>query len=66
MRVSNNGTIHDSAPCCDCHKTLLELGIKRVGYSNDDGDLTTCKMIDYVPKSKTLGRRYIDSDFTLP
>ena len=65
VRVSYNGNIHDSAPCHDCHKTLTDMGIKRIVYSNDEGDLTSCKMTEYIPKSLTLGRRYINSDFTL-
>jgi len=65
VRVSNNGIIHDSAPCSDCHKTLTQLGIKRVVYSNEEGDFTSCKMSEYVPKSLSLGRRFIESDFKL-
>ena len=65
VRVSYDGTVHDSAPCSDCHKTLLELGIKRVVYSNSEGDLTSCKMTEYQAKSSTLGRRYIESNFQL-
>lgn len=63
--MSYNGTIQDSAPCQDCHKTLMELGIKRLVYSNGLGDFTSCKMTDYISKSASLGRRYIESDFTL-
>ena len=65
VRVSYNGDIHDSAPCSDCHKTLTKIGIKRVVYSNESGDFTSCKMSEYVPKSLSLGRRFIESDFTL-
>jgi len=65
VRVSYNGTIQDSAPCQDCHKTLMELGIKRLVYSNGVGDFTSCKMTDYISKSASLGRRFIESDFTL-
>ena len=63
--MSYNGTIQDSAPCQDCHKTLIELGIKRLVYSNGLGDFTSCKMTDYISKSASLGRRFIESDFTL-
>ena len=65
VRLSYNGTIHDSAPCKDCTKTLQQLGIKRIVYSNNDGDLTSCKMHEYIPKSSSLGRRFIESDFQL-
>ena len=65
MRLSYNGSIHDSAPCSDCHKTLTQLGIKRVVYSNEVGDFTSCKMSEYVPKTLSLGRRFIESDFKL-
>ena len=65
VRLSYNGIIHDSAPCSDCHKTLSQLGIKRVVYSNEQGDFTSCKMSEYIPKSLSLGRRFIESDFKL-
>ena len=65
MRLSYNGDIHDSAPCSDCHQTLTQLGIKRVVYSNQQGDFTSCKMSEYIPKSLSLGRRFIESDFQL-
>ena len=65
MRLSYNGDIHDSAPCSDCYQTLTQLGIKRVVYSNQQGDFTSCKMSEYIPKSLSLGRRFIESDFKL-
>ena len=65
VRVSYNGTVQDSAPCIDCTKTMNQLGVKRIVYSTNGGALTSCKMSEYIPKSITLGRRYIESDFTL-
>ena len=65
VRVSYNGNIHGSAPCKDCTKTMNSLGIKRIVYSTDTGDLVSCKMCDYVPITSSLGRRYIESDFKL-
>ena len=44
---------------------MNHLGVKRVVYSTIGGALTSCKMSDYIPKSITLGRRYIQSDFQL-
>ena len=44
---------------------MNQLGVKRIVYSTIGGELTSCKMSDYIPKSITLGRRYIESDFTL-
>ena len=37
------------------HKT----GIKRVVYSNSDGDLTSCKIKNYHTTKKTTGRRHL-------
>lgn len=65
VRVSYDGTVQDSAPCVDCTRTMNHLGVKRVVYSTIGGALTSCKMSDYIPKSITLGRRYIQSDFQL-
>ena len=42
-RLGPNG-MKDSAPCVDCATKMKELGIKRVVYSNSDGDLTSCKI----------------------
>lgn len=52
-----------SSPCMDCHKNLMELGIKRIVYSESDGSLTSCRPRDYVPYGPSLGRRYIKSGF---
>lgn len=56
VRIGPNG-MKDSAPCVDCSTKMKELGIKKIIYSNSDGELTACKMSDYHTTKKTTGRR---------
>ena len=47
----------DSAPCVDCSTKMKELGIKKIIYSNSEGELTSCKMSKYYTNKQTTGRR---------
>jgi deoxycytidylate deaminase len=51
----------NSAPCVDCTKKMKELGIKKIIYSDSNGELTACKMSDYYTTKKTTGRRISSS-----
>ena len=54
-----------SSPCEDCHKKLLDLGIKRIIYSGDNNQLFSVKPKDYIPYGPSLGRKYISCDFNI-
>ena len=54
-----------SSPCEDCHRKLLDLGIKRVIYSDENNQLISVKPCDYVPYGPSLGRKYISCDFKM-
>lgn len=47
IRVNKSGIIRNSRPCNECIKKLLKLGIQKIFYSNDFGNITweyTCNM----------------------
>ena len=35
-RCKSDMTVGNSAPCEDCHRKMLKLGIKRIVYTGDD------------------------------
>ena len=55
-RVSSQGT-RDSAPCADCSQKMKELGVKNIVYTNSEGGLTACKVVDYHSAKRSTGRR---------
>jgi len=55
-RVSSQGT-RDSAPCADCSQKMKELGVKKVVYTNSEGGLTACKVVNYNTTKRSTGRR---------
>tara|TARA_B100000085_G_C18141018_1_gene349378 strand:+ start:241 stop:447 length:207 start_codon:yes stop_codon:yes gene_type:complete len=55
-RVSSQGT-RDSAPCADCSQKMKELGVKKVVYTNAEGGITSCKVVDYNTTRRSTGRR---------
>lgn len=59
VRVGATGDFRDSAPCIDCAATLKEFQIKRIIYSNAEGNLVTCKMCNYEATHVTTGRRHM-------
>ena len=63
LSKTDDDTLKDSRPCIDCHKKLIQLGIKKIIYSTDNG-IDGCKTIDYKPYKRSLGHRYINNGFT--
>ena len=43
-RITRNNHIANSMPCCDCLKKLKKHGLKRIGFSNDDGEFVICNL----------------------
>lgn len=64
VRKKNNGSIMgESAPCLDCYKKMMEIGVKNIIYSaeTENGiELIKQRLRDYTPKTITLGRQFID------
>ena len=57
FRVGNSGGLKDSAPCKDCTDVLKKYKIKRVVYSNRDGDIVSQRVSDYNTSLKTKARK---------
>lgn len=64
VRTSSYGEMVDSAPCMDCYERMKEIGVKKIVYSSGTaGEITKLRFKDYVPKTITLGRQYINGGF---
>ena len=59
VRVDHNNSLKSSAPCVDCMKHILRLKIKRIIYSNGNGELTVQNPLLYEIKHVTTGRRVL-------
>ena len=46
-----------SAPCSNCFKKIQEIGIKKLVYINDDGEIICCKTKNYQTNWKSSGYR---------
>ena len=67
VRKKNSESIlGESAPCEDCYKKMMEIGIKNIIYSADTDDGVTIikqRLRDYKPKTISLGRQFINNGF---
>jgi len=63
VRVNKLLELGDSAPCIDCYNTLLNYNVRNLIYSCDNGEFRKVRIKDYIPKIKTLGRKFIDSGY---
>ena len=61
VRIGATGEPRDSAPCEDCSAKMKELGVKKVVYTNSEGNLVSEKMKDYKTNHVTLARRLTKS-----
>ena len=46
IRINKSSDLRNSRPCSDCIKYLKELGIRKVYYSNSDGNIVYEKVKD--------------------
>ena len=60
VRSDRHGEIKDSAPCVDCMKVILALGIKKIIYSNNEGKFIIVKPEDYNVVHVSMGRKLLD------
>lgn len=63
VRKKNQTKLGDSAPCRDCYNKMMEFGIKNIIYSCDTQDgvqIIKQRLKDYIPKTISLGRQFID------
>lgn len=57
--MSNVGMRY-SAPCSHCADIIKKIGIKKIVYSNHEGNFEMYKTRDYNTNFKTSGTRYIN------
>lgn len=60
VRCDRHGEIKDSAPCVDCMKVILGLGIKKIIYSTNEGKFIIVKPEDYSVVHVSIGRKLLD------
>ena len=60
VRTDRQNNIRDSAPCVDCTKVLKALNIKKIIYSNNDGEFVSVNPDDYNTTHITLGRKLLE------
>ena len=61
VRRDPKGGMQDSAPCKDCHKTILQLKIKKIVYSSSNDNIIVCKPCDYQTGHECQGRKHLNN-----
>ena len=59
VRINNNGNLCSSAPCINCYNIISKVGIKKIVYSDIDGDIISCYTKNYNIKHISYGGRYM-------
>jgi deoxycytidylate deaminase len=59
VRKDANGNMQDSAPCKDCHETILELNIKKIVYSGPNNSVIICKPTEYINNHECQGKKHL-------
>ena len=59
VRIGGDGELKESAPCKHCATAIKEIGIKKVQYSTDDGEIVSVlnRDIDLSAHSPSSGFR---------
>lgn len=65
VRVNGMGDFVNSSPCMDCTRILRMYNVKNIVYSDEYGHIQKMRFKDYIPKSVSIGRKYIDAGFSL-
>ena len=61
IRVGADGQLMNSKPCTHCTNMMIQLGIRRVSYSTDDGTICTDKLAQ-LQTSMSTGHKRISQD----
>ena len=59
VRINNKGELRSSAPCINCYDIISKVGIKKIVYSDIDGNITSCYTKNYNIKHISYGHRYM-------
>jgi len=55
LRLKPNGKMGNSAPCILCTNFMKECGIKKISYSDSDGNIISINISDYETKHESNG-----------
>jgi len=66
IRVNSLGSFVDSAPCVDCTRVMRMYNVNKIIYSNERGEIVKMRFKNYIPKTISIGRKYINSGYYLP
>lgn len=61
VRRDTKGCMQDSAPCKDCHATILDLKIKKIIYSSVENNIIVCKPCNYQTEHECQGRKHLNN-----
>ena len=61
IRVSSNGMLKNSRPCNNCIDKLTKLGIRKIYYSTDTGDIISEYVKDMERIHTSHGHKFFDS-----
>jgi hypothetical protein len=60
IRVGDNGVLRESAPCRHCAIAIKKIGIKRIKYSNNKGQIISMRTRDITIDSHPHSSGYRD------
>lgn len=59
IRINNNAQLLESKPCSHCVEVMRSYGIRKVTYSNKNGELVT-ELLNDIKSESSLGYRSIE------
>ena len=59
VRIGNDDTLRNSAPCTNCFDVIREMGIKRIVFSNENGEIISTNTNSFTTTHFTHGTRAI-------
>jgi len=59
VRISTGGNLRNSAPCKNCLSVIKFVGIKKIVFSSDDGNIKIYKTDNYKTKYITSCQKYM-------
>lgn len=65
VRMSASGDLCESSPCSHCRSVIRSLGIRRVVYSDEKGDLVTLPVQDMDDGEPSTGYRHFREEVAM-
>lgn len=61
-----DNTLRDSLPCAHCTRAIRDFGIRKIAYSDSDGDIQIAKVAELPSISPSSGYRSLVRDRIIP